>query len=163
MVNDSFHFLPIMGLHFYIRSSVPPRTQFRIHTFNGRGKKRIDYILTRKRDRKLVRDVTVHPQPSLLPISDHHIVTPQHAELLGCLARNLPARKVKGSSPIDRRRLMNDPHLRQEIATVIEDHLWAFPLSGSSVDDVETVFTTAILQTAEWVTSPRVPRLPGRR
>ena len=32
-----------------------------LHTFNGRGKKCIDYILTRQRDRKLVRDVTVHP------------------------------------------------------------------------------------------------------
>ena len=31
------------------------------HTFNGRGKKCIDYILTRQRDRKLVRDATVHP------------------------------------------------------------------------------------------------------
>ena len=31
------------------------------HTFNGRGKKRIDYILTRQRDRKLVRNVTMHP------------------------------------------------------------------------------------------------------
>ena len=31
------------------------------HTFNGRGKKRIDYIPTRQRDRKLVRNVTVHP------------------------------------------------------------------------------------------------------
>ena len=37
------------------------------HTFNGRGKKRIDYILTRQRDRKFVRNVTVHPQPSFLP------------------------------------------------------------------------------------------------
>ena len=36
------------------------------HTFNGRGKKRIDYILTRQRDRKFVRNVTVHPQPSFL-------------------------------------------------------------------------------------------------
>ena len=36
------------------------------HTFNGRGKKRIDYILTRQRDPKLVRNVTVHPQPSFL-------------------------------------------------------------------------------------------------
>ena len=36
------------------------------HTFNERGKKRIDYILTRQRDRKFVRNVTVHPQP-LLP------------------------------------------------------------------------------------------------
>ena len=32
------------------------------HTFNGRGKKRIDYILTRQRDRRFVRNVTVHPQ-----------------------------------------------------------------------------------------------------
>ena len=31
------------------------------NTFNGRGKKYIDYILTRQRDRKRVRDVTVHP------------------------------------------------------------------------------------------------------
>ena len=29
------------------------------HTFNGRGRKRIDYILTRPRDRNLVRDVVV--------------------------------------------------------------------------------------------------------
>ena len=43
------------------------------HTFSGRGKKRIDYILTRQRDRKFVRNVTVHPQPSFLPISDHDI------------------------------------------------------------------------------------------
>ena len=45
------------------------------HTFNGRGKKRIDYILTTQRDRKFVRNVTVHPQPSFLPISDHNIVS----------------------------------------------------------------------------------------
>ena len=44
------------------------------HTFNGRGKKRIDYILTRQRDRKLVRDVVVYPQALLKPISDHNIV-----------------------------------------------------------------------------------------
>ena len=35
--------------------------------FNARDKKRIDDILTRQRDRKLVRNVTVHPQPSFLP------------------------------------------------------------------------------------------------
>ena len=44
------------------------------HTFNGQGKKRIDYILTRQRDRKLVRDVVVYPQALLKPISDHNIV-----------------------------------------------------------------------------------------
>ena len=45
------------------------------HTFNGRGGKRIDYILTRQRDRKLVRNVTVHPQPSFPPILDHNVVS----------------------------------------------------------------------------------------
>ena len=131
------------------------------HTFNGRGKKRIDYILTRQRDRKLVRDVTVHPQPSFLPISDHNIVT-EHVELLGRFARNRPVREAKGPPPIDRQRLTTDPHLRQLIATAIRDHLRAFPPTGSSVDDVETAFTTAILQTAERVAPPRATRLPGR-
>ena len=132
-----------------------------LHTFNGRGKKRIDYILTRQRDEKLVRDVTVHPQSSFLPISDHNIVT-AHVKLLGRFSRNRPVREAKGPPPIDRRRLTTDPHLRQEVATVIGDHLSAFPPSGSSVDDVETAFTITILQTAERVAPPRAPRLPGR-
>ena len=131
------------------------------HTFNGRGKKRIDYILTRQRDRKFVRDVTVHPQPSFLPISDHNVVT-AHVKLLGRFARNRPVREAKGPPSIDRRRLMTGPHLRQQVATAIGDLLRAFPPSGSSVDDVETAFTRAILQTAERVAPPRATRLPGR-
>ena len=98
----------------------------------------------RQRDRKLVRDVTVHPQPSFLPISGHNIVT-AHVKLLGRFARNRPVREVKGPPPIDRRRLTTDSHLCQQVATVIGDHLRAFPPSGSSVDGVETAFTTAIL------------------
>ena len=77
------------------------------HTFDGRGKKRIDYILTRQRDRKLVQDVTVHPQTSFLPISDHNIVT-AHVKLLGRFARNRPMREAKRSPPIDRQRLTTD-------------------------------------------------------
>ena len=69
------------------------------HTFNGR--KRTDYILTRQRDRNIARDVTVHPQSSFLPISDHNIVT-AHVKLLGHFARNRSAKKAKGPSPIDR-------------------------------------------------------------
>ena len=132
-----------------------------LHTFNGRGKKRIDYILTRQRDRKLVRDVTVHPQPSFLLISDHNIVT-AHVKLLGRFARNRPLREAKGPPSIDRRRLTTDPYLRQQVATAIGDPLRAFSPSGSSVDDVETAFTTTLLQTAERVAPPRATRLPGR-
>ena len=70
------------------------------HTFNGRGKKRIDYI-TRQRDRKLVRNVTVHPQPSFLPISDHKVVSAP-VKLLGYFARN---RRLVASAkpPVDHR------------------------------------------------------------
>ena len=132
-----------------------------LHTFNGRGKTCIDYILTRQRDRKLARDIPVHPQPSFLPISDHNIVT-AHVKLLGRFARNRPVREAKGPLPIYRRRLTTDPHLRQQVATVIGDHLRAFPPGGSNVDDVETAFTTAILQTAERVALPRATRLLGR-
>jgi hypothetical protein len=52
------------------------------HTFNGRGKKRIDYILTRQRDRKLLCNVAAHPQLSFLPISNHNIVS-ELVKLLG--------------------------------------------------------------------------------
>ena len=84
------------------------------------------------------------------------------SQLLGSFACNRPAREAKGLPPIDRRRLTTDPHLHQEVATVIGDHLRACSPSGSSVD-VETAFTTAILQTAERVAPPRAPRLPARR
>ena len=132
-----------------------------LHTFNGRGKKGIDYILKRQRDRKLVRDIIVHPQPPFLSISDHNIAT-AHVKLLGRFARNRPVKEARGLPPIDRRRLTTDPHLRQEVATVIGDHLRGFVPSGNKVDDVQTPFATAILQTAERAAPPRAPRLPGR-
>ena len=77
------------------------------HTFNGRGKKRIDYILTRERYRKLVRNVTVHPQPSFLPISDHNIVSAP-VKLLVHFARNRRLR-APAKPPVDRRRSVTDP------------------------------------------------------
>ena len=125
-----------------------------LHTFNGQ--KRTDYILTRQWDRELVWDVTVFPQPSFLPISDHNIVT-AHVKLLGRFARNRPVKEAKGPPPIDRQRLANDPCLRQEVAIVLE----VFPPIGNSVDDVETAFTAAILQAVERVVPPRTPRMPG--
>ena len=134
-----------------------------LQTFNGRGKKTYFdcYILKRQRDRKLARDVTMHPPTSFLPISHHNIVT-AHVKLLDRFARNRSVKMAKGPPPIDRRRLTNEPHLRQEETTVIGDHLRAFPPSDSSGDDVETAFTTAMLQTAARVAPPREPTLPRR-
>ena len=95
------------------------------HTFNGRGKKRIDYIITRQRDCKFVRNITVHPQPFFLPISDHNIVSAP-VKLLGHFARNRWLR-ASAKPPVDRRRLVTDPQLRQEVATAVGRHLRANP------------------------------------
>ena len=130
------------------------------HTFNGRGKKRIDYILTRQRDRKLVRNVTVHPQPSSLPISDHNIVSAP-VKLLGHFARNRRLR-VAAEPPVDRRRLVTDPQLRQEVATVVGRHLRANPPGDRNVDDVEAAFAAAIMRTAELVIPAQERRRPER-
>ena len=73
-----------------------------MHTFAGKDKKSFDYILTRELDRKLVRDVTMHTQPSFLPLSDHNIVT-AHVKLLGHFARDRPVKRAKRPPPIDRR------------------------------------------------------------
>ena len=130
------------------------------HTFNGRGEKRIDYILTRQRDRKFVRYVTVYPQPSFLPMSDHNIVSAP-VKLLGHFARNRRLR-ASAKSPVDRRRLVTDPQLRQEVATAVGRHLRANPPGDSSVDDVEAAFAAAIMRTAELVIPPQERRRPGR-
>ena len=117
------------------------------HTLNGRGKKRIDYIPTRQRERKLVRNVTVHRQPPFVPISNHNIVSAPF-ELLGHFARN---RRLRASAnpPADRRRLVTDPQLRQEVATAVGRHLSANLPKDSNVDDVEAASALAIMRTAD--------------
>ena len=130
------------------------------HTFNGRGKTRIDYILTRQRDRKLVRNVMVHPQPSFLPISDHNIVSAL-VKLLGHFAQNRRMRAPAKRS-VDRRRLVTDPQLRQEVATAVGRHLRANPPGDSSGDDVEAAFAAATMRTAEVVIPLQERRRPGR-
>ena len=126
----------------------------------GRGKKRIDYILTRQRDRKLVRNVTVHPQPSFLSISDHNIVSAP-VKLLGHFAQNCRLR-ASAKPLVDRRRLVTDPQLRQEEATAVGRDLRANPPGDSSVDDVEATFAAAIMQTAELVIPPQERGRSGR-
>ena len=63
---------------------------------------------------------------------------------------------------MDRRRLVTDPHLRQEVATAVGRHLRANPPGDSNVDDVEAAFAAAIMRTAELVIVPQERRKPGR-
>ena len=126
----------------------------------GEAKKRTNYILTGQRDHKLVRNVTVHPQPSFLPISDHNIVSAP-VKIIGHFARNYLLR-VSAKPPLDRRRLVNDPQLRQEVATVVGRHLRVNRPGNNSVDDVEAAFAAAIMRTADLVIPPKERRRSGR-
>ena len=87
------------------------------HTINGRGKNRIDYILTRQQNRKLVRNVAVHPKPFFLPISDHNIVSAP-VNLFDHFARNRRLR-AQDKPQVDRRRRVTDSQLRQEMVTAV--------------------------------------------
>ena len=130
------------------------------HTFNGRGKKRIDCILTRQRDLKFVLNIKVHPQPSFLPILDHDIVSVP-VKLLGYFARNRRLR-VSAKPPVDRRRLTTGPQLRQEVAIAVGRQLRANTPGDSNVDDIEAAFAAAIMGTVELVIPPLERRRPGR-
>ena len=123
------------------------------HIYNGRGKKRIDYISTSQCDRKLVRNATVNPQLSFLPILDHNIVSAP-VTLLGHFAQNRRLR-APAKPPADRRRLVTEPQLRQEVATAVGKYIRAHPSGKSSVDDVEAIFATAITRTAELAIPPQ--------
>ena len=61
------------------------------YVFNGRGEKRIDNILTKQSDHKLVRNVTVHSQPTFVLISKHHIVSAP-VKLIGPFSQNCPSK-----------------------------------------------------------------------
>ena len=63
---------------------------------------------------------------------------------------------------MDRRSLVTDPQLRQEVATAVGRHLRANPPGDSSVDDVEAAFTAVIMRTAELVIPPQKRRRPGQ-
>ena len=70
--------------------------------------------------------------------------------------------RVSAKPPMDRRRLVTDPQLRQEVTTAVGRYLRANPLGDSNVDDIETVFAAAITRTAELVIPPQERRRPGR-
>ena len=119
----------------------------------------MNYILMMQRDRKLVRNVTVHPQAFFDPILDHNIV-PAPVKLLGHFGRNRRLRAL-AKPRVDRRRLLTAPQLRQEVATAVGRHIRTNPPGHSIVDDVEAVLTAAIIRTAELVIPPQERRRPG--
>ncbi|CAM9955041.1 unnamed protein product, partial [Ascophyllum nodosum] len=90
---------------------------------------RTDYILTRQRNRKLVRNVTVHPKPPFLLILNHNIVSAP-VKLIGHFYRNHRLR-ISVKPPVDRGRLVTDPHF---------DRRWPQRLGGTSGQSLWTTW-----------------------
>ena len=82
-------------------------------------------------------------------------------KLLGHFARNRRQR-VSAKPPAERKRLVTDPQLRQEVATAVGIHLRANPSGDSNMDDVEAAFAAAIMRTAEMMTPSQELRRPGQ-
>ena len=64
---------------------------------------------------------------------------------------------------MDRRRLVTDPQLRQEVATAVGRYLRENqPGDSNNVDDVKAAFAAVIMRTAELVIPPQERRRSGR-
>ena len=102
----------------------------------------------------------MHPQPSFLPILDHNIVSAP-VKLLGHFARNHRLR-VSAKPPVDRRRLVTDFELRQEVSTAVGRHLGANTSGDSNVNDVEAPFAAAMMRIVELVIPLQERRRPSQ-
>ena len=94
----------------------------------GKGQARLDYILTKKGDRRLVRCVNVRSPPLESPESDHNLVY----ATVRIPGRSAPNRRMREStkaapSTADLQRLMTDPDLRRQVASATSEALPPIP------------------------------------
>ena len=149
---NTYDATPVRGISYTFQSPNQEKAQYRL-----------DYILTRQVDRRLVRDVTVRTPPRENAESDHNLVI-GHIRLLGRIAPNRPKRVIKNRRAIDLPRLMADPHLRMNLQNAIAAKL-ASPTPGTnagSVDDMASLLTETLLSNAADIVPPirrkQVPR-----
>ena len=95
----------------------------------------------------------MHPQSLFLPIPDHDIVRAL-VKLIDNCAQNRRLR-TSPKPPLDRRRLVTDLQLRQEMDTTIGRHLRANPLRNSNVDDVKLHSPQPSCEPLTWYFHPR--------
>ena len=107
----------------------------------GKAKYRLDYILTRQVDRRLVRNVSVQTPPRENAESDHNLVIAS-IRLLGRIAPNRQKIVIKNRRAIDLPRLMADPHLRMNLQNSSQPYLGT---NAGSVDDMASLLTETIL------------------
>ena len=102
----------------------------------GKAQHRLDYILTRQDDRRLVRNIAVRTPPKESAESDHNLVFGNIC-LLGRVAPNQGEKGGKNQPAFGLWRWMTDSDLRSDLNKEIAKKLVS-PLLGtgtSSVDD----------------------------
>ena len=122
----------------------------------SKGQVRLDYILTKQADRRLIRCVNVR-RPA--PESDYNLVYAQ----VRIPRRSAPNRRKRDSTKetpklTHLRRLMTDPNVRCQVANAMVDALPPIP-NGTFIGDIATDMADIMLSTAaEMVPRSKRPR-----
>ena len=125
----------------------------------SKGQARLDYILTKQADRRLIRWVSVRRSPLEAPESDRNLVYMK----VRIPHRSSPNRKKRGSTKensklADLRRLVADPNLRCQVANAMVDALPPTP-GGTRISDIAIDMANVMLSTAaELVPRSKHPR-----
>ena len=110
--------------------------------------------MTRQPHRRLVRTVKVHPV--VRTESDHHIVSAS-VRLLGRFAPNRPVCTKKRTPPLDRRRIVHDSTLRDQLKEFICAALRGPWMRGArDAESMNAAMTDTLRQAAE-VLVPSAP------
>ena len=126
----------------------------------SKGQARLNYILTKQADRRLIRYVNVRRSPLKAPGSDHNLVYAK----VRISRRSAPDRRKRDSTEetpklADLRRLMTDPNLRCQVANAMVDALPPIH-DGTCISDIATDMAEVVLSTAAELV-PRSKRPSG--
>ena len=120
---------------------------------------RLDYILTKQADRRLISYINVHRSPLEAPESDNNLVYAKTR----IPRRSAPNRRKRDDTKetpklADLRQLMPDPNLRCQVANAMVDALPPIP-DGTCISDIATDMADVMLSTAaEMVPLSKRPR-----
>ena len=114
----------------------------------SRGQARLDYILAKQADRRLIRCVNVRRLPLEAPKLDHNLMYAKFR----IPRRSASTRRKKDSTKetselADLKRLITDPNLRCQVANAMFDALPPTP-DGTCISDIATDMADVILSTA---------------
>ena len=125
----------------------------------SKGQARLDYILTKQADRRLIRCVDVRRPPLEAPESDRNLVYAK----VRIPRRSAPNRRKRNSTKetpklAGLRRLLTDPDLRFQVANTMVDALPSIS-DGTCISDIATDMADVMLSTAaELVPRSKRPR-----